>query len=107
MTAPTHAISAIRILFASVASLALAGPALAEDDRPSEMPYEVSGEFPTLDINYRRGDHEVVIIKDGALQPQTPNARVAQATRTRRDDLTRTSSMLENASAGLGWRSGW
>ncbi len=73
MTASTPAISAvsaIRILFASVASLALAGPALAEDDRPSEMPYEVSGEFPTLDINYRRGDHEVVIIKDGALQPQ-------------------------------------
>ena len=70
MTASTPAISAIRILFASVASLALAGPALAEDDRPSEMPYEVSGEFPTLDANYRRGDHEVVIIKDGALQPQ-------------------------------------
>ena len=48
----------------------LVGPALAEDDRPSEMPYEVSGDFPTLDVNYRRGDHQVVIIKDGALQPQ-------------------------------------
>jgi hypothetical protein len=68
----------IRILFATVASLALAGPALAEDDRPSEMPYEVSGEFPQLSADYRRNDHEVVIIKDGALQPQTTRLEAGQ-----------------------------
>jgi len=50
---------------------ALAAPAAGDDTRPSEMPYEISGDFPQLDAGYRRGDHEVVIIKDGALQPQT------------------------------------
>ena len=58
--------------------LALAGPAAAEDKRPSEMPYETSGAFPALSSDYRRDDHEVVIIKDGALQPQDATLEAGQ-----------------------------
>jgi hypothetical protein len=67
----TAATAWIRTLVAVGAALAIAGPALARDDRPSEMPYEMAGPLPQLSSDYRREDHKVVIIKDGALQPQT------------------------------------
>ena len=76
MTAVTA--SRLRTLLAIGLALAIAGPASAEDDRPSEMPYETSGEFPSLSSDYRRDDHEVVIIKDGALQPQTATIEAGQ-----------------------------
>jgi len=47
-----------------------AAPALAEDTRPSEIPYETPGEFPTLDPSYRRSSHKVVLITDQALNPR-------------------------------------
>ncbi len=33
--------------------LCFAGSALAEDDRPKEMPYEAPGEFPQLSPDYK------------------------------------------------------
>ena len=76
MTVHSSAILAFRarpcaLWIALALAVALAVPAAGDDTRPSEMPYEISGDFPQLDAGYRRGDHEVVIIKDGALQPQT------------------------------------
>ena len=46
------------------------GGALAEDDRPKEITYETTGDFPSLDPAYRRTSHEVVLITDQALSPR-------------------------------------
>ena len=73
----TSATAWIRILFATSLGLVLAGPA-ATDERPSEMPYEISGDLPQLSADYRRDDHKLVIIKDGALQPQTAQLEAGQ-----------------------------
>jgi hypothetical protein len=73
--------AAFRISFtASLVSLALAlaGPAASDSHRPAEMPYEVSGEIPQLSADYRRDDHQLVIIRDGALQPQTAQLEAGQ-----------------------------
>jgi hypothetical protein len=45
-------------------------PAFADDKRPSELPYDTPGDFPTLDPNYRQTSHQVVIITDSALNPR-------------------------------------
>jgi len=49
------------------------GPAVAhaEDTRPKEMPYDTPGPFPLLDPDYKREQHEVVIITDQDLQPKS------------------------------------
>jgi hypothetical protein len=58
-------------LFATLAAVSgLALSAFAEDDRPTELKFERPGPIPTLDANYRRGDHRVVIIKDADLLPK-------------------------------------
>jgi len=45
-------------------------PLGAEDTRPSEIEYETTGEFPSLDPAYRRSSHQVVLITDEALSPR-------------------------------------
>jgi hypothetical protein len=55
------------VLLAALLPLA---PALGEDERPSEIPYETPGEFPNLDPSYRMTSHKVVLITDQALNPR-------------------------------------
>ena len=50
--------------------LLCAGPVGADHHRPEEVPYETTGEFPTLDPAYRRTSHQVVLITDEALSPR-------------------------------------
>jgi hypothetical protein len=45
--------------------------AAADDDRPTEIPYESLGDFPSLDPAYRKTSHEVVLITDQGLNPKT------------------------------------
>lgn len=47
------------------------GAALAEDTRPSEIPYDTPGDFPLLDPGYNKQKHQVVIITDQDLQPKS------------------------------------
>jgi hypothetical protein len=47
-----------------------AGSAVADSDRPEEVTYETTGEFPSLDPAYRRTSHQVVLITDDALSPR-------------------------------------
>ncbi len=47
-----------------------AGPVASESDRPTEVPYETTGDFPSLDPGYRRSSHQVVLITDEALSPR-------------------------------------
>ena len=63
---------------AIAALLALVLPASAEDDRPSEIPYESTSEVPTLDPAYRKTSHEVVIITDEALNPRSVSLEKGQ-----------------------------
>ncbi len=59
------------LLIASTALLVAVGlPAVAEDDRPTELPYETPGEIPQLDPSYRMTSHKVVLITDQALNPR-------------------------------------
>ncbi len=46
------------------------GSASAADDRPTELPYEISGDLPNLDPSYRMTSHKVVLITDQALNPR-------------------------------------
>ena len=41
-----------------------------EEARPSQLPYQTSGEIPTLNPDYRRTTHKVVLITDDALSPR-------------------------------------
>jgi hypothetical protein len=45
-------------------------PALAADERPSELPYATPGEIPLLSPDYRMTSHRVVVIQDHALNPR-------------------------------------
>lgn len=57
--------------FAGVAlALLLAGAASAADDRPSEIPYESTTDFPQLSPDYNMTSHKVVLITDNALNPR-------------------------------------
>jgi hypothetical protein len=58
------------IALALASALALGAPALAQDERPSELPYDTPGELPTLDPSYRMSSHKVVVILDQALNPR-------------------------------------
>jgi hypothetical protein len=51
--------------------LLLAAPALAEDDRPTEIPYATPGELPALSPDYKMSTHKVVLITDQALNPRS------------------------------------
>ena len=42
----------------------------AEDERPTEIPYANSGEFPQLSPDYKMTNHRVVLITDQSLNPQ-------------------------------------
>ena len=59
----------VALLFVSLLVLVL--PAAADDDRPTEIPYESLGDFPSLDPGYRQTSHEVVLITDQGLNPKT------------------------------------
>ena len=43
-----------RVLLSLVAAILLASSLSAEDTRPTELPYDTPGEFPTLDPSYRQ-----------------------------------------------------
>ena len=51
-------------------ALAMAYGAAAEDTRPKEIPYETPGDVPLLNPEYRKSDHEVVLITDDRLSPR-------------------------------------
>jgi hypothetical protein len=40
------------------------------EGRPSELPYDTPGEVPSLNPDYRRTSHKVVLITDDALSPR-------------------------------------
>ena len=42
----------------------------ADSHRPSEIPYEGQGDIPSLNPDYRRTSHKVVLITDDALSPR-------------------------------------
>jgi hypothetical protein len=54
----------------ALAVCAVTFPAVAEDTRPKEVPYDTPGDIPYLDPSYRQTRHETVIITDDALQPR-------------------------------------
>ncbi|MBW2274483.1 MAG: hypothetical protein JRG96_14525 [Deltaproteobacteria bacterium] len=62
---------AATLLVLAATLLVLAPAASAKDDRPTEMPYEDTGELPTLDPAYRQTSHKVVLITDEGLNPKT------------------------------------
>ena len=72
----SHATPCPRVFRASLtvvcaaAVLLLAWPALAADERPTELPYETTGEFPQLSPDYNMTSHKVVLITDNALNPR-------------------------------------
>ena len=55
-----------------IAALALlcAAPALAADDRPTEIPYHTAGPVPSLSPEYKLTSHKVVLITDNAINPR-------------------------------------
>jgi hypothetical protein len=62
---------ASRLAFAGAALVLLAaGPALAVDDRPTEIPYSTPGPVPTLSPDYKLTSHKVVLITDNAINPR-------------------------------------
>lgn len=57
----------------AAAALVVASPVpgvQAQEDRPSEIPYETPGGLPQLDPSYRMQSHKVVLITDHALNPR-------------------------------------
>lgn len=60
---------ALALVVVALAALA-AGDALAEDDRPSEIPYDTPGEVPLINPKYDVSSHTVVRIQDYDLQPR-------------------------------------
>jgi hypothetical protein len=60
-----------RLSVVALFALALAaGATSAEDDRPTEIPYDTPGEIPQLSPKYKLNEHEVVLITDNALNPR-------------------------------------
>jgi hypothetical protein len=57
-------------LWVAALALLLAGPAFAEDPRPTEMPYETPGDFPQLSPDYSMSSHKVVLVTDNGLNPR-------------------------------------
>ena len=61
--------NAIRLLGLALA-IALAAPALGEDERPQEIPYATPGEIPNLSPDYKMSSHKVVLITNQSLNPR-------------------------------------
>lgn len=68
----TFALAALGLALAPVLGL---GVASAEDDRPTEVPYDMPGEFPLLNPKYKISDHTVVRIQDYDLSPRQVRIR--------------------------------
>lgn len=60
---------ALSLLGAALALL-LAGSAFADDDRPTEIPYETPGDIPQLSPDYNMTSHKVVLITNNGLNPR-------------------------------------
>ena len=60
----------LRLLLIAAFALCLAGPALAQDTRPTEIPYDTPGEFPQLSPDYSMTSHKVVLVTDNGLNPR-------------------------------------
>ena len=50
--------------------LLVAAPAIAADDRPTEIPYSTPGPVPSLSPEYKLTSHKVVLITDNAINPR-------------------------------------
>jgi hypothetical protein len=50
--------------------LLVAAPAMAADDRPTEIPYTTPGPVPSLSPEYKLTSHKVVLITDNAINPR-------------------------------------
>jgi hypothetical protein len=64
------ALVALALLIGATGVTVLPGSALAQDKRPSELPYDQPGDIPSLDPSYRQRSHKVVLITDQALNPR-------------------------------------
>ena len=53
------------------AALLLVGPALANEDRASQLPVETLEDLPQLDPSYQMNSHKVVLITADSLNPAT------------------------------------
>ena len=60
-------------LACALSLFAIALPAPAADDRPSEIPYATPGEVPSLNPDYRMRSHKIVLILDHELNPRLVN----------------------------------
>jgi hypothetical protein len=68
-----RALPTVVAITALVAVLAAPGSVRAAEERPSEMPYESTGDVPLLDPSYRMSSHKVVLITDQSLNPRLVN----------------------------------
>ncbi|MFQ5416456.1 MAG: hypothetical protein ACE5FL_05320 [Myxococcota bacterium] len=68
-TAISHARGSAAVLLGVAFAVLLAAPATA-DDRPKEIPYDTTGDFPQLSPDYNMSSHKVVLITDHALNPR-------------------------------------
>ncbi len=61
----------VALLLGIVGALLLAAVGFADDDRPSEIPYDTPGEIPNLNAeDLRTVNREAVVITDQALNPR-------------------------------------
>ena len=62
--------SLVALLLVTGLGLLLAPSALAKEPRPTEIPYDQAGDFPSLDPSYRKVAHKLVLITDESLNPR-------------------------------------
>ncbi len=67
-----------RVLALTLAVILLALPVGAEDERPTEIPYDTPGSIPTLSPDYRQTSHKVVLITDDDLSPRSVKLKEGQ-----------------------------
>jgi len=65
-----RSVSRLLLVASAVAVSVGAGSAVAEDERPKEVPYQTPGAVPTLDPSYRMQDPKLVLIADQELRPK-------------------------------------
>lgn len=66
----SHTTARLVVLAGVALAFLLTGAASAADDRPEEIPYETTGDFPQLSPDYNMTSHKVVLITDKALNPR-------------------------------------
>ncbi len=66
------------LLLGVVGALLLAAVGFADDDRPSELPYDTPGVIPALSPDYKMSSHKVVLITDQALNPRLVHLKEGQ-----------------------------